>query len=95
MLDISFTKLWVWESSVRSQCRNQRNAPCHQSMEPMANLHILGFEFITYLPHSPDLALRDFFLFSELECSMERNSRTEGYLEDTFEQNYNRITNMI
>lgn len=56
----------------------------------MANLHTLGFELITYLPHSPDLALRDFFLFSEL-----RNSRTEAYLEDTFEQNYNRITNMI
>ncbi|CAH2096946.1 unnamed protein product [Euphydryas editha] len=46
---------------------HQDNVPCHKSTKAMAKLYELGFELLPYSPYSPDLALSDFFLFSDLK----------------------------
>ena len=53
------------------------NAPTHTSADSMINMHELGFKLLPHLPYSPDLALPNFFLFSNLKISGfgERNSR--------------------
>ena len=41
------------------------SSQCHKSMKMTAKLHELDFEFLPYLPYSPDLDLSEFFLFSD------------------------------
>ena len=59
-------------------------------MKTMAKLHELRFELLPYPPYSPDLALSDFFLFSDLKWMLagkkfivdeEVITETEVYLE--------------
>ena len=46
---------------------HQDNAPCHKSLATMAKLNELSFELLPHPPYSPDLALRDYYLFADLK----------------------------
>lgn len=59
-------------------------------MKTMDKLHELGFELLPHPPYSPDLALSDFFLFSDLKKMLagqkfstneEVIAETEAYFE--------------
>ncbi|GFT60749.1 histone-lysine N-methyltransferase SETMAR [Nephila pilipes] len=69
---------------------HQDNAPCHKSVKTMAKIHELGFELLPHPPYSPDLAPRDYFLFSDLKRMLagkkfssneEVIAETEAYFE--------------
>ena len=45
----------------------QDNALCHKSMKTIAKLYKVSFNLFPHPPYSPDLALGDFFLFSDLK----------------------------
>jgi [histone H3]-lysine36 N-dimethyltransferase SETMAR len=46
---------------------HQENALCHISIKTTAILHTLGYELLPHSPYSPDLALSDLFLLTDLK----------------------------
>ena len=44
---------------------HQDNALCHKSMKTKVELNGLSFELLPHPPHSPDLALSDYWLFAD------------------------------
>lgn len=46
--------------------KGQDNAPVHKSLVSLNSIHDAGFKLIAHPSYSPDLALGDFFVFSNL-----------------------------
>ena len=50
---------------------HQDNAPCHKSIAAMAKLHKSHFKLLSHLPYSLDLASSDYYLFADLNRTLQ------------------------
>ena len=78
---------------------HQANPPCHKSMKTMVKLNELSFELLRNPPYSPDLAPRNYWLFSDLKKMLQGKrfgsneevvAETEAYFESKDESFYKR-----